>query len=125
MKTWLLSLTALPKALLIGVVRAYRLFLSPWLGSACRFTPSCSLYALDALAERGAAVGTYLTLARLARCHPWCEGGHDPVPTATGATQATQERLFSFCLPAQPVHPSAVDATPVRSPASIPLKTLL
>jgi hypothetical protein len=65
---------------LIGLVKGYRLLLSPWLGSSCRFTPSCSAYALQALERHGAAAGSYLTLARLVRCHPWCEGGHDPVP---------------------------------------------
>jgi putative membrane protein insertion efficiency factor len=68
--------------LLIGAVRGYRLLLSPWLGSACRFTPSCSLYSIEALERHGAAQGSYLTLRRLARCHPWCDGGHDPVPDA-------------------------------------------
>lgn len=66
--------------LLIGAVRAYRLLLSPWLGSACRFEPTCSVYALQALEQCGAARGSYLTLKRLGRCHPWCEGGLDPVP---------------------------------------------
>jgi putative membrane protein insertion efficiency factor len=66
--------------LLIGLVKGYRLFLSPWLGSACRFEPTCSVYALDALQQHGAGVGSYLTLKRLGRCHPWCNGGHDPVP---------------------------------------------
>ena len=66
--------------LLIGLVKGYRLFLSPWLGSACRFEPTCSVYALDALKQHGAGVGSYLTLKRLGRCHPWCNGGHDPVP---------------------------------------------
>jgi hypothetical protein len=66
--------------LLIGIVKAYRLFLSPWLGSACRFEPTCSLYAIDALKQHGAGVGSYLTLKRLGRCQPWCNGGHDPVP---------------------------------------------
>jgi putative membrane protein insertion efficiency factor len=61
-------------------VRAYRFFLSPWLGSACRFEPTCSRYALDALDRHGAAVGAYLGTRRVLRCHPWCEGGHDPVP---------------------------------------------
>lgn len=65
---------------LISLVRAYRLLLSPWLGSACRFEPSCSRYALQALERHGAAAGSYLTLRRLARCHPWCAGGLDPVP---------------------------------------------
>lgn len=67
--------------LLQGVVRAYRLFLSPSLGSSCRFEPTCSLYALQALEQHGAALGSYLTLARIGRCHPWCTGGVDPVPT--------------------------------------------
>lgn len=69
------------RALLMGLVRGYRLLLSPWLGSACRFTPSCSVYSLEALDRHGAAAGSYLTLHRLARCQPWCEGGHDPVPS--------------------------------------------
>lgn len=72
---------------LIGLVKAYRLFLSPWLGSACRFEPTCSAYSLQALQAHGAAAGTYLTLARLARCQPWCAGGHDAVP-------AERPRLF-------------------------------
>ncbi len=66
--------------LLIGAVQGYRLLLSPWLGSACRFTPTCSTYSLEALERHGAGAGTYLTVARLARCHPWCDGGIDPVP---------------------------------------------
>jgi len=70
----------IPQLLLIGLVRAYRLLLSPSLGSACRFEPSCSAYSLDALGQHGAVYGSYLTLYRLARCHPWCDGGHDPVP---------------------------------------------
>lgn len=69
---------------LMGIVHAYRLLLSPWLGSACRFEPTCSAYALQALQTHGAAAGSYLTLRRLARCHPWCAGGHDPVPPPGG-----------------------------------------
>lgn len=68
------------RRLLIALVRGYRLLLSPWLGSACRFTPTCSVYALQALEQHGAAAGSYLTARRLARCQPWCAGGHDPVP---------------------------------------------
>ena len=67
---------------LMMLVRGYRLFLSPWLGSSCRFEPTCSVYSLQALERHGAAKGSYLTLHRLARCHPWCVGGHDPVPPA-------------------------------------------
>lgn len=70
----------LPQRALISLVRGYRLLLSPWLGSSCRFEPTCSAYSLQALQVHGAAVGTYMTLRRLARCHPFCEGGHDPVP---------------------------------------------
>ncbi|WP_312301770.1 membrane protein insertion efficiency factor YidD [Diaphorobacter nitroreducens] len=68
------------RALLMGLVRGYRLLLSPWIGSACRFEPTCSVYSLRALEQHGAAAGSYLTVRRLARCHPWCEGGLDPVP---------------------------------------------
>lgn len=75
---------------LIGVVKAYRLFLSPWLGSACRFEPTCSIYSIQALETHGAAKGSYLTLKRLGRCHPWCEGGADPVPE-----KSTHFSLFS------------------------------
>ena len=75
------------KGLLMGGVRAYRLTLSPWLGSSCRFEPTCSAYALGALDVHGALAGSYLTVARIARCQPWCVGGHDPVP-------AGRPRLF-------------------------------
>ncbi len=73
------------RRLLIGAVKGYRLLLSPWLGASCRFVPSCSVYAIEALEAHGAARGCYLTLKRLARCQPWCEGGHDPVPPRAGA----------------------------------------
>lgn len=80
------------RSILIGLVRGYRLLLSPWLGSSCRFEPTCSAYSLQALEAHGAAAGSYLTLARLARCHPWCAGGHDPVP-------AEPPRLFTQLIP--------------------------
>lgn len=67
---------------LIGLVKFYRLMLSPWLGSACRFEPTCSVYALQALESHGAASGAYLSARRLLRCHPWCAGGCDPVPAS-------------------------------------------
>jgi putative membrane protein insertion efficiency factor len=70
----------LPTHVLMALVRAYRYFLSPWLGSACRFEPTCSRYALEALDRHGAWTGSLLTTGRLLRCHPWCAGGHDPVP---------------------------------------------
>lgn len=65
---------------LMGLVRLYQLTLSPFIGRQCRFLPTCSAYSIDALTKYGAARGSYLTLHRLARCHPWCAGGHDPVP---------------------------------------------
>ena len=61
-------------------VRAYRLLLSPWVGHACRFQPTCSAYALEALERHGALRGGWLTLRRIGRCHPWGGWGHDPVP---------------------------------------------
>ena len=79
---------------LITLVKGYRLLLSPWLGSACRFEPTCSVYSIQALEQHGAGAGTWLTLARLARCQPWCQGGHDPVPPE--APRAS--RLFSRLL---------------------------
>ena len=65
---------------LMTLVRGYRLLLSPWLGNACRFEPTCSVYALGALSRYGAAAGSYLTVHRLLRCQPLCAGGCDPVP---------------------------------------------
>ena len=61
-------------------VRAYRLLLSPWVGHACRFQPTCSAYALEALERHGALRGSWLTVRRIGRCHPWGGWGYDPVP---------------------------------------------
>ncbi len=61
-------------------VRAYRLLASPWVGHGCRFQPTCSAYALDALAHHGGLKGGYLTVHRICRCHPWGGSGYDPVP---------------------------------------------
>jgi putative membrane protein insertion efficiency factor len=74
------ALSELPRRALVALVLAYRFALKPWLGNACRFEPSCSAYALEALQRHGAAAGIALSSARLLRCHPWCQGGHDPVP---------------------------------------------
>ena len=82
-----------PKVLLVGLVKMYRLLFKAWIGPVCRFEPSCSAYALQALQKHGAAAGSYLTVARLARCHPWCAGGHDCVPDEA-------PRLFSRLLTA-------------------------
>lgn len=69
-----------PARVLMAAVRGYRLMLSPWLGNACRFEPTCSRYSLAALKKHGALAGSYLTVHRVLRCQPLCAGGHDPVP---------------------------------------------
>jgi uncharacterized protein len=78
------DLRRLPQRFLMAVVKGYRLLLSPWLGSQCRFEPTCSAYALEALNRHGAGRGSYLAARRILRCHPWCAGGYDPVPAASG-----------------------------------------
>ena len=80
---------------LIGLVKAYRLLLSPWLGQSCRFEPTCSAYSIEALERHGAVKGSYLTLHRIARCQPWCQGGHDPVPPTKAGRDASRS-LFAF-----------------------------
>ena len=72
-----------PAAYIISLpVRAYRLVLSPYLGNGCRFQPTCSIYALDALQRHGALKGGGLMVSRICRCHPWGGHGYDPVPGA-------------------------------------------
>lgn len=61
-------------------VRGYRLFLSPWVGNGCRFQPTCSVYALEALEKHGGLKGSYLAAHRICRCHPWGGSGIDNVP---------------------------------------------
>lgn len=74
-------------ALLSLPVRAYRLIASPWVGHGCRFQPTCSAYALEALQEHGGIKGGWLTLRQIARCHPWGGQGFDPVP----GSQSTED----------------------------------
>jgi putative membrane protein insertion efficiency factor len=73
------------KTLLLLLVRGYQLGISPFLGQNCRFYPSCSEYAMEALQEHGALKGGFLAGKRLCKCHPWHPGGFDPVPKKTGA----------------------------------------
>ncbi len=68
------------RALAILSLQGYRLLISPLLPPACRFYPSCSQYAIEAIRRRGLLRGGWLALARVARCHPWNPGGVDPVP---------------------------------------------
>jgi hypothetical protein len=72
------------KYLLIGLLRAYRAVISPLYGQVCRYHPSCSAYALEAVREHDSLRGSWLAVRRLARCHPWAAGGYDPVPPRTG-----------------------------------------
>ena len=71
---------ALLVAPLIALIRFYRYAISPLLGSSCRFHPSCSEFAIEALERHGLLTGTGLALRRVLRCHPWHPGGFDPVP---------------------------------------------
>lgn len=73
-------LARLPRLLIAGAIRGYQLTISPVLPPSCRFTPSCSQYALEAVRRHGALRGSWLALRRIARCHPWNPGGVDPVP---------------------------------------------
>ena len=69
---------------IISLIKAYRFILSPWLGMHCRFHPTCSVYAIEAIQQYGIVHGSYLAIKRLGRCHPWHEGGIDPVPDTEG-----------------------------------------
>lgn len=68
------------KYLLKALVRTYQYFVAPWLGQRCRFHPGCSSYAIEAIERHGSLRGGWLAVRRLARCHPWSQGGYDPVP---------------------------------------------
>jgi putative membrane protein insertion efficiency factor len=94
-----------PARALMTAVRGYRLLLSPWLGNACRFEPTCSRYSLAALEKHGALAGSYLTVHRILRCQPWCDGGHDPVPD-------NAPRLFSRLISLVPCAPSSSSESP-------------
>ena len=74
------ALVRLPQTVLVALVRGYQKFISPGLPPSCRFYPSCSQYALEALQRHGALKGTLLAARRLTRCHPFNPGGEDPVP---------------------------------------------
>jgi uncharacterized protein len=68
------------RKLFVGLIKLYQWCLSPFIGTNCRFDPSCSNYAIEAINKYGVLKGGYLAVLRIGRCHPWCEGGHDPVP---------------------------------------------
>ena len=68
------------RALIIRLIKIYQYLISPWLAPTCRFTPSCSHYALEAVNKYGAAYGSWLSVKRVLRCNPWHPGGYDPSP---------------------------------------------
>jgi putative membrane protein insertion efficiency factor len=77
------------RAALLGLIRLYQLTLSPWLGRQCRYEPSCSRYATEAIERFGVRRGVWLAAKRLGRCHPWGRSGYDPVPAAEGPPAGT------------------------------------
>lgn len=99
--------------LLAAVVRFYQLGISPLIGPRCRFAPSCSAYAIEALTEHGALRGSWLAFRRLLRCQPFCTGGYDPVPPARGR-RARRAQLSEPAAPA-PAIAAATPAVPASS----------
>ena len=86
-------MTRVPARILVALVELYRHWVSPMLLPSCRFTPTCSAYAVEAIQLRGAVVGTVLSLVRVAKCAPWHSGGWDPVPQARrSAARVTDKR---------------------------------
>lgn len=81
---------------LIAPIRAYQRWISPALPPTCRFTPSCSAYAVEALRVHGALRGTVLAIVRLAKCHPWHRGGTDPVPPRVARKGARRSARFGL-----------------------------
>jgi putative membrane protein insertion efficiency factor len=75
-----LGLARATERLMLGLIRTYQLTLSPWLGRDCRYMPTCSAYAAEAIRRFGPRRGAWLALKRVGRCHPWGGAGYDPVP---------------------------------------------
>lgn len=92
------------KAVLLGLIRFYRSAVSPWTPPSCRYTPTCSAYALEAIQRHGAGGGSWLALRRILRCHPWGGHGYDPVPDPERADGGGRTA------------PSGVGATAARDP---------
>jgi putative membrane protein insertion efficiency factor len=84
------SISAAGRVLIVALI-GYRRFVSPLLGPRCRFYPSCSAYAMEAVQLHGALRGSWLAIRRLSRCHPFHSGGFDPVPGSTGRSESGQD----------------------------------
>lgn len=93
------------KHVLIALLKAYRVVISPLYGNVCKYYPTCSAYALEAVTVHGAAQGTWLAARRLGSCHPWAEGGYDPVPGTPAADEWAAEQAAAL--------PNSTPATPV------------
>ena len=81
------------KYILIGLLKGYRFAISPLYGQVCRYHPTCSAYALEAVQTHGAVRGTWFAMRRVVRCHPWAAGGIDPVPPRKNRRSSTPSSL--------------------------------
>lgn len=103
----------------------YRLLISPWLPPSCRYEPSCSVYALEALQRHGPVRGALLAVGRIGRCHPWGGHGYDPVPDikrGTGAAVVAEDCCADACCPPDCCSPAGAEAT-TQSPSPSPSPT--
>ncbi len=102
-----------PARVLLAAVRAYQRCISPLLGPHCRFAPSCSSYAAQALQAHGALRGSWLAVRRIARCHPFHPGGHDPVPLDRRSGERPSRVEPSRAVPSRavPARPDAPEQT--------------
>ncbi|MEA4944445.1 MAG: membrane protein insertion efficiency factor YidD [Propionicimonas sp.] len=94
------------KYLLIGLLKVYRAVISPLYGNVCKYYPSCSAYALEAVTVHGAVKGSALAARRLAHCHPWSLGGYDPVPGTPAAVAWEAEKAAKAALKKPGVQPA-------------------
>lgn len=87
------------RRLLIALVRFYQLTISPYFVPSCRFIPTCSTYAIEAIQIHGIFRGSWLAISRIGRCHPWCEGGHDPVPNSESSGLQSEDHKIKIHKP--------------------------